>query len=485
MSNTHSIKSAAVINIIGKYSSIIINLIYLGILSRILTPQEFGIVAVVTVFTTFFTLFANMGIGPAVIQNKNLTNIDLKSIFALTFYIGIAISMIFSLLSYPISLFYSNDVYIGIGLLLSVALFFNTINIVPNAILLKEHMFKTVAFRTVAVGIISAIPTVILAILGWSYYSIVIHSILVAFLTFLWNIATAKSPISFVVTKESIVKIKEFSRYQYAFSLINYFSRNLDNLLIGRFIGEYELGLYNKSYQLMQYPVQNLTQAITPVLHPILSMYQNQKEVIYNKYLKILKILSISGVFITVYAYIASYEILLIIFGEQWIESTRSLQLLSISIWFQMLTSSTGTIFQSLNRTKLLMITGAINSFNIVVFIIIGLLIGSIESVAIMVSLAYILVFFEAFYILIKFGFNTSLISFAKELIFDLLNMSVLFIIMIWVSSLIEVQSLILSGLYKLIATGIIYLIILIITGRYKSVLKVLNFKKISKRRRG
>lgn len=101
---TQSIKNAALINIVGKYSGIVISLIYSAILGRILSPQEFGIVAVILVFTTFFSLFANMGIGPAVIQNKTMNHNDNRSIFALTLYLGIIISILFSIISYPISL---------------------------------------------------------------------------------------------------------------------------------------------------------------------------------------------------------------------------------------------------------------------------------------------------------------------------------------------------------------------------------------------
>lgn len=477
MQKTQSIKTAAIINIIGKYSSVLINLIYLGILSRILTPQEFGVVAVIMVFIAFFTLFANAGIGPAIIQNKELKDGDLESIFAFTIYIGIAISVIFSLLSYPISLFYSNKAYIGIGLLLSIALFFNTANIVPNAILFKEHKFKMIAFRTISVSIISAIPTVFAALAGLSYYSIVLHSILVALLTFIWNISTSKLKIGFKVKKASINKIKEFSKFQYGFSIINYFSRNLDNLLIGKFIGDTELGLYNKSYQIMQYPVQYLTQAITPVLHPILSVYQNKKDIIYSKYLNILKILSILGVFVMVFAYFASYEIITLIFGDQWGGSVRSLQFLSLSIWSQMLTSSTGTIFQSLNRTKLLMITGALNSFNIVIFIVIGLIIGNIESVAYMVSIAYILVFFQAFFILIKFGFEKSFLQFLKEIIIDIANLVILFSIMLLLNPLLQFQSLIINAGIKFSILSITYLILLLVTKRYKYILDIIRKK--------
>src|SRR5690625_1113516 len=343
---TNSIKSAAIISIIGKYSNVLIQLIYTAILGRILSPQEFGVVAVITVFLTFFTLVSNMGIGPAIVQNKTINDIDIKSLFALTFYIGTITAALFSLFSYPISLFYSNDAYISIGILLAISLFFNTINIVPTALLLKELKFKIIAFRTVVVGIGSAIPTIYLATIGFSYYSIVIHSILVALITFFWNYFSTSPQIAFKVKKESINKIKEFSKFQFGFSVINYFSRNIDNLLIGRYLGESQLGFYNRSYQLMIMPITYLTNSISPVLLTIMSKDKHYLEYIIKQYVQVLKILSIIGVFVSVFTFFSAREIILILFGSQWEGSIRSLQFLSLSIWAQMLLSSSGSIFQ-------------------------------------------------------------------------------------------------------------------------------------------
>jgi len=476
--STQSIKKAAIINIFGKYSSIIINLIYYAILGRILSPTEFGVVAVITVFTTFFYLFANMGIGPAIIQNKEMKYNDYRSIYALTLYLGLIISVLFSFVSYPISIFYDNPEYIKIGILLSISLFFNTINIVPNAILLKEHKFKLVAYRTIFVGVVSAIPTIFFATKGLSYYSIVLHSILVSFITFFWNGVTSKVKIGFRISKSSIKKIQDFSKYQYGYALINYFSRNMDNLLIGKFIGDTSLGYYNRSYQIMQYPVGNITHAITPVLHPILSTFVNQIDVIYSKYIKILKVLSIIGIFITVYTFFASTEIMLIIFGSQWEGSAKSLQMLSLSVWAQMLLGSSGAIFQSLNKAKLMFISGLLMMFTIVPLIFIGSLFGDINQVALLVSLGYIVSFFHGFYILIKFGFDYNFTNFLKLFIIDFINAGLLFFAGFIFNHIFTENNLILSAVAKFMFLGFIYVILLIISNQYKYVLNILSYKK-------
>jgi teichuronic acid exporter len=462
-----SIRKATIVNFFGKYTNIFIQLIYGAILARILTPEDFGIVAVVTVFTSFFTLIANMGIGPAIIQNRSIDENDTNNIFSLTIYVGLVMGVLFAFFSIPISIFYNNQVYIPIGILLGVSLFFNTINIVPNAVLLKAHRCKLVNLRLVTVSVLAAIPTIILALIGFKYYSIVFHSILVAFITYLWNLYTIRPKFNLKVNKGSIQKIREFSSYQMAFSIINYFSRNMDNLLIGKFMGNDALGFYDKSYKLMLYPIQNLTHIITPVLHPILSLHQNDKKYIYEKYLKVVKVLSLLGVFVSVYSFFAAEEIIILLYGDQWYESIPSFRFLALSIWAQMVTSSTGSIFQSIGNTKLLFNAGIISAVLIVGSILIGIGFGSINSVAVCVTLAYNINFVSSFYLLVNKGLEKSTTVFLKSLIPDLIIFVGLFA-GLFLISMIDINTLLFSALIKLILGGCIYLLLLLVTNQIK-----------------
>ncbi|NLZ83980.1 MAG: lipopolysaccharide biosynthesis protein [Clostridiales bacterium] len=468
MSNI-SLRQATIINFIGRYSNVLIQLIYSAILSRILTPDDFGIVAVITVFTTFFSLIANMGIGPAVIQNKNINENDIDSIFTYTLYIGIGIGLFFTVFSLPLAYFYQEAVYLRIGPLLAISLFFNTMNIVPNSILLKSHKFKLVNIRLVVVSIISAIPTIILATIGFRYYSLIIHSILVSFITFVVNYLSVRPKFIGRLRKESLIKIKEFSTYQMGFGVINYFSRNIDNLLIGKFLGNSPLGYYDKSYRLMLYPVQNLTNVITPVLHPIFSAHQDDKEYIYKQYIKVVKILSLVGVFATAYSFHTAEELLVILFGNQWVESTFSFKYLSLAIWAQMVTSSTGSIFQSLGNAKLLFRAGIYSATLIVSSIMIGVFLGSINTVAIAVSIAYNVNMLMSFYLLIGNAFNKSVYNFFNQLLPDMV-VFILTFICLGIVSKINFDNVLVSALVKLVVGSTIYILSLIVTKQYKYV---------------
>lgn len=392
-----SIKKAAFINACGKYSTVVLQIIVNAILARLLTPEDYGIVIVISVLITFLNLFANMGLETAVIQKKELTNEDYNSLFTLSAVIGILLVLIFIILSYPISIFYDNKVYVPLGIILSFSLLFNALNMIPNGLLLKEKRFVLIAVRTVVVYVSVSIITIILAVLGYKYYALAVQSVLASFFTFIWNLSSVKLRINSRISKESIEKIKSYSLYQFAFNFINYFSRNLDNLLIGKIIGNEALGYYDKAYKTTKYPIDNFTTIISPVLHPIFSEYQYDRRNIYEKYTKIVKLLSLMGVFISVFCYFSAEEIILMLYGDQWITSIPVFKILAISIALQMVVSPAGSIFQSLNNTKLLFKNGFINSCVAIMGIIIGLMLGNIEYIAIGLTISAVFSFFYTY----------------------------------------------------------------------------------------
>jgi Membrane protein involved in the export of O-antigen and teichoic acid len=466
--NDISIKKAAIINFISKYANVFIQVLYTSILARILTPEDFGIVAVTTVFTTFFMLFADMGVGAAVIQNKELTDEDINNIFSFTFYIAIILSALFALFSVPLSIIFNNEVYKPIGIILSISLFFNTLNMVPNAVILKNKRFKTIGVRLVIISISSCTITVFLAKLGLKYYSIVINSVIIAFFTFLWNYSSVKICMRTRFDKSSIKKIMNFSAYQFAFSIFNYFARNLDNLLIGKFMGDTALGYYDKAYRLMLYPITNLTGIFSPVLLPILSEHQNNKKYIFVQYIKVVKLLSLVGIFFTVYCFFAAKEIVLIMFGNQWANSIDSFKLLALSVWVQIINSSSGAIFQSLGKTKLMFISGICTTTISVIAIIIGVSTNNITHVAASVTVAYNLHFFIVFFILIRYGFGYNIWDFFEKIIPDFF-VFLITTICFYLITFFKIDNNLLSLIYKGIAGGISYVIALLLTRQYKA----------------
>lgn len=419
-----TLKRAALLNAASRYAQVLMSILFTMILARILTPADYGIVAVTVVFTNLFTIFADMGISAGIIQNKELTRDDTNGIFLFSLLLGVILAICFFLFSFWIADFYSNPVYIRLGALLSVSLFCSTLNMVPNALLLKDKQFVLIAKRNVAIPFITSVLTVIMAYMGLSYYALVLQSLLSSLFTFLLNCFTARRKYGLRMPLHSdfngVRRIFNYSLYQFMFNIVNYFARNLDNLLVGRFFGPASLGYYDKAYKLMVYPSSMLTHVITPVLQPILSDYQNDKDFIYEKYIKIVKFLSLLGVFIVAYCYFAANEIIMILFGPQWEQAVPYFAWLSLSVWGQMIMGTTGSIYLSLGNTKPMFVCGVLTTFMTLTAIVSGIISGELIDVARNVSISYILQFVIVMYILIHYAFEKPYLNFLKIFIPEL-----------------------------------------------------------------
>lgn len=472
--STFSIKKASMINAVGKYSKILLSIVVEIILARLLTPHDYGIVAVVIVFTTFFTTFSDMGLSTAIVQRKDLTKSDIDNIYTFTVYISVILMVIFYFFSYIIAEFYGSSVYVNVGKLLSISLFFNALNMVPNGILNRDKKFVTIAVRTVIVYVLSAVLTIILAFLGAKYYALVAQAIFSAMFTFIWNVITTKPKFMIKYDNSGLKKVASYSIFQFAFNLLNYFSRNLDNLLAGRFIGSTQLGYYNKAYTLMQYPVSNLSGIITPVLHPILSDYQNSKEILYQKYMTILKLLMVIGVWAEAICIFAAPEIIYIMYGSNWGNSIICFKLLAISIATQMMSSSAGAAFQALGNTRLMFMQGCINTAITVLSILIGIFSGkTIYTLALWVSISFIVNFIISYFFLVVFAFKKQFSKFLFELI-PYIIIGVIVFLSVYVYPEKIIHDIYISCMSKILYITFVYIIGIVLTGQRKNIVKLI-----------
>ena len=460
---------------IGKYSNVVIQLLVTAVLSRILTPAEYGVVAVVNVFLIFFQMLADFGIGPAIIQNKSLENEEINSIFGFSLYLALFLGIVFMFLGQPISTFYNNDVYKPISMVLAICVFFYGILVVPQSMLLRDKKFSTVNMVTVLANIVSGIVSIVLAIKGFSYYSLIISNTAKAGLLFLVFYLKTNLKASLKIDKAPLKKIFSFSKNQFLFNFINYFSRNLDSLLIGRYFSASSLAFYDKAYQVSLYPNQILTNVISPVIQPIMSDYEKNLDKIKSVYLKITTILATIGLPLSVFLVFHSSDIILFLFGDQWGGSVVTFQILALSVWIQMILSSTGAIFQSANRTDLLLLSGILSAVVTVTAIFIGIWAGKIEYVALMVIMAFAVNFIQTNYLLMYRLFQSNFSEIGKALVKPVIMafIQIVFFLIIPRLPVSNFLNLMING----IAFVILFVIGLVITGQMKLVREVIKKK--------
>ncbi len=414
-----------------KYSNIAVSLAVTIVLARLLSPGDFGVVAVASVIIAFFSLFTDMGLSPAIIQHKDLSKSQLSDLFSFTCFLGSGLALLFFLCAPIIAAYYERPMLVTICQLLSVNLFFASINIVPNALFYRHRAFKYIAVRGFVIQLLSGGVAVAAALSGAGFYALLVNPILSA--VFLFLLSIRKYPQSFRLTLgvPTLKKVFGYSAYQFLFNTINYFSRNLDTLLIGKYIGMVPLGYYDKAYRLMTLPLQNITQVITPVMHPILSDYQNDKQKLGESHEKIAKLLAAIGFPLSVFLFFSSKEITLLFFGDQWMASVAVFRILSLSVGVQIVLSSSGSIYQAAGDTRSLFFCGLFSSVLNVTGILLGVFyFKSLEAVATCLCISFSLNFVQCYLQMYLVTLKRSFYLFFKQLVGPLIFSLVLILLL-------------------------------------------------------
>lgn len=402
---------------VAKYSGIVISLVVVGVLSRLLSPDDFGIVAIATVIINFFSIFTDMGISPAIVQQKELTGRDLSDIFSFTVFSGVGISLLFFGASWPIATYYKSEILRTLCQLLALNLFFASANIVPSALFNKNKEFKFIALRSFVIQVASGAAAVAAALLGAGLYALIINPILSSILMFAISYRRYPQPLRLTLGLGAMRKIFGYSAYQFLFNLINYFSRNLDKLLVGKYLGMSALGYYDKSYRLMMLPLQNITQVITPVMHPILSDFQDDRQRLAASYERIVRLLAFAGFPIGVCLFFTAKELTVILFGAQWIPSVAVFRILTLSVGLQIILSSSGSIFQASGDTRSLFVCGLFSSVLNVGGILLGVFyFGTLEAVAWCIVATFTVNFVQCYWQMYRVTFGRSLRCFVRQL---------------------------------------------------------------------
>lgn len=404
---------------IGKYSNILISLLINSILARLISPEEYGILAIIMTFISLFSNFLEMGWGSAIIQKKDINKKFISSVFYVNIFLGFILGIVFYFFSYYfISVYYNNMVYKFLGKYMFFYLFFISLGIAPKALLYRQKQFKEIAFISLISNFVSGIIGILLALKGFSYYALIWQGIFSNIFIFILSWKISKIEIILTFSIKELKSMLSYSNYTFLFSFINYFSRNLDNILVGKYMGIYSLGIYDKAYKLMLYPLSILTNVISPVLHPILARFQDNKEKIYFEYMKVVRVLACLGILISVISFFSSKEIILILYGKKWEDVIPIFKILSICISVQIVLSSSGTIFLASGQSDKLFFTGFINSIFMSGIIILGVKFNNLYYLSYMLFLGFLVNFFIAYYILIKKVLEKSFLSFLKEFLY-------------------------------------------------------------------
>lgn len=442
-----SLYVSVVKSMMGRYAVYAIQLISLLILARLFSPEQFGIVASVQVFFVFFQLISEIGIGPALINLKKLSPADRNGIFSLTLLLGGGLAMIFGACGLAIESFYKINRVSEVVPYVAASILFSAASIVPTASLLREQKF----FKLAHAGLIAELGSVAGVVILVRYVdplhalaSKAISSAILQFLACYWFSKSSEFGLAKPGRQLSAIKpLLSFSLYQFGFNFINYFSRNLDSILVGRRMGADALGVYSKAYQLMRYPLMLLTSAMTPAIQPVINKYAGDKIMVEALHRDFAFKLAMLGVLAGAGMFFLSDLIVALLLGPQWKAVSPVIHVLSLAVPVQVVLSTSGSFFQAMNRTDLLFRTGSMSAIIMVSAISYGVYCADLLVLSWALVVAFHLCFLLAYYMLYSKVFEIKVQFFLKKMIFPFVVVVLMMLSFIFDLGQLKISSLI------------------------------------------
>lgn len=387
--------------------SFILNVTSVAILARLLTPYDFGLVAMVTAVTGLLAMFKDAGLSMATVQQDTVTHEQVSTLFWVNVGLSLVLMLIVAALSPWVAAFYHEPKLQPITLALACIFVFDGLAVQHQALLRRQMQFGNLAKIQIFSNVISISAAISAALLGAGYWALIVQAAVAQSVAagFTWGYARwlPGRPKGGVGT----LAMLKFGGYLTGFSFVNYFARNADNVLIGNTWGSSALGLYTKAYSLLLMPLQQINGPIAAVAVPALSRLQNQPEEFRAFFIKVLSIICFLTFPLIAWMIVCRREIILLFLGPQWDGAVPIFTVLAITAFFQPIGNISGVLYISLGRTKRMFKWGLMGCSWLVLSFFVGLPYGAI-GVATSYSVAMALMIFP----LIWYATNGTVISF-------------------------------------------------------------------------
>jgi len=373
---------------------IFIQLLKISVLARFLDKPDFGLMALVVFMLGFMNLFMDMGLTSAILHKQNITKKEYASLYWLNFGFSIILYLIILLITPAVSNFYTEKELLKLLPLMGLSLIISAFGRQFKTIEQKKLHFRFIALVNITSCIISMVAAIIFAVKDFGVYALVYSALIqysISNLAFLVH-GTIKWGLYLHFNYHETKTFLRIGIFQVGGQLVNYFNRDLDILIIGKFFGTEILGGYSLAKQLVFRPAQIINPIVTKVASPVLARFQDSIDLLRKNYLKLINIVATINIPVYLIIIVFASPIVTILYGYGFENIVNLVRILSVYMMFRALGNPIGSLVIATGRTDLGFY------WNVVTLIIIpaAILIGvqfSIEWVAKSITLAMIILF--------------------------------------------------------------------------------------------
>jgi teichuronic acid exporter len=298
------------------------------LVARLLSPEDYGLVGMAAVYMGFVSLLNEFGLGAAVVVQRKLTDEQVKQLNAFSVLLGLALFGISCALSMPLAVFFKTAHLRWVVMAMSTAFVVSSFQTIPNALLQRDLRFKTLAFIEGAQAIIQALSTLVFALIGMGYWTLVLGGLVGTVTLTLLVCAQRMQPFAWPRIRD-IKHALNFSTDVVIGKVSWYVASNTDFLVAGRILGKVALGTYSFAWTLANIPLDRISALVNRVLPSIFSAVQSELASMRRYLLTITEGLALISFPIAFGCALVSDDLVLLLLGAKWSGVILPLRLLS------------------------------------------------------------------------------------------------------------------------------------------------------------
>lgn len=342
--------SGAAVMIAGRVAGFLATFLALAVVARVLTPADYGLVAMVTSATAFFSLFADFGLSLVTVQRPTLSAEQMSSLYWINAGFGLFLGVLAAVLAPLLVVFYGDPRLFAVTIVIALVFPLTALGTQHEALLKRNMKFRRLVLVRLFSTVLSVSASVAAALAGWGYWALVVQPLALAIsATALFWIAMPWLP-----TRprrcEDLAGMLGFGGALTAHGMVGYLANNLDNILIGRFWGEKALGLYSTSYGLMMRPISLAGYGVGEAAIPALSRAAAVPAELRSTFRRMFELTCLLGLPICFAGAIWTKDLIFTLLGGQWVDAEPVLRWLFIAALPRMLGVCTGWIYVATGR---------------------------------------------------------------------------------------------------------------------------------------
>ena len=330
----------------------IVQFFSLAVFARLLTPSQFGLVGMALVVVNFILIFKDLGTSSAIIQRRELSQNLLSSIYWFNVLFGLITSIITFIVAPFIAQFYNEPQITPILRVLSLVFVISGLSILHQTLLQRDQKFNRLAIIELSATGFGAITGIVAALNNAGAWSLVIQALTYSssttVLLWIFNYWKPRMKLRWIDVKS----ISNYSLNLTGFNITNYFARNLDNILIGRYLGSQQLGYYTLAYQIMITPVQVVSNIVNRVMFPAYSQIQDDIPRFQRIYIRTAGAIALISFPLMLGIMVVNQPLISTIFGSTWMPVSIIILILAPVGMAQSIGTTVGVIYQAKGRER-------------------------------------------------------------------------------------------------------------------------------------